>query len=61
MHESYESYTFVVKTEIERKFPEVFDQNYYATMKFIEKIRDSILRNWDINYFMKEYPHYRKL
>jgi hypothetical protein len=61
MHENYESYTFVVNVEIERKFPEVFDQTYYDTIEFCEKLNNSIMKYWDINHFLKEYPHYRKL
>lgn len=61
MHDRYESYTFQVSTSIERKFPDVFDKTYYDTMTFCEKINKSILKQWDMNYFMKEYPHYKKL
>ena len=58
----YESYEFLVSVEIERKFPEVFDNVYYDSELFCERIRNSLKSYWDMEYFLKEqYPHYRKL
>lgn len=58
----YESYDHLVSVEVERKFPAVFDNVYYESVLFIERIRKSIKYNWDIDHFLKEqYPHYRRL
>lgn len=57
----YESYRFILKSKIERFFPDVITQEYYDSFLFANNINERIKQLWDINYFMKEYPHYRNL
>ena len=60
-HEKYESYTFRLESEITRLFPEVMTQDYYISYEFAKEFNDKLIKNWDINYFMKNYPHSNKL
>ena len=55
------SYRFILKSKIERFFPDVITQEYYDSFLFANNINERIKQLWDINYFMKEYPHYRNL
>ncbi|MBN7772843.1 AlbA family DNA-binding domain-containing protein [Clostridium aminobutyricum] len=59
--ERYESYRFILKTKIERFFPDTITQEYYDSFLFANNINERIKQLWDINYFMKEYPHYKNL
>lgn len=62
MEENYESYDYLVSVEVERMFPAVFDNVYHESNLFINRIKESLRNNWDMNYFLKEqHPHYRKL
>lgn len=60
-HERYESYTFRLESKITRLFPEVMTQDYYASFNFAKKFNKKLTKNWDINYFMKNYPHTNRL
>jgi hypothetical protein len=60
-HDKYESYTFRLETEITRLFPEVMTQDYYTSYDFAKEFNDKLIKNWDINYFMRNYPHSNKL
>ena len=60
-HEKYESYAFRLESEITRLFPEVMTQDYYTSYDFAKEFNDKLVKNWDINYFMKNYPHTNKL
>ena len=60
-HEKYESYTFRLEYKITRLFPEVMTQDYYTSYEFAKDFTEKLTKNWDINYFMKNYPHINRL
>lgn len=61
MDDNYETYIFNISVEVERNFPDVFDNIYYDTLNLLKKINDTINNYWDINNYLKEYPHYKKM
>jgi|GEM_PF-2647469 len=61
LYENYETYNFKLKSKIKRLFPEVMTKEYYDSYEFANQMNNQIRTRWDINYFMKEFPHYRKL
>ena len=59
--EMYESYSFRLDMKITRLFPEVMTSDYYKSYEFAQDFGQKLIKNWDINYFMKSYPHINKL
>ncbi len=59
--EKYESYTYRLESKITRLFPEVMTKDYYTSYEFAEEFNEKLIKNWDINYFMKNYPHINRL
>ena len=60
-HQKYESYTFRLESKITRLFPEIMTQEYYLSYDFAKDFNSKLTKNWDINYFMKNYPHTNRL
>ncbi len=60
-HERYESYKFRLESSITRMFPEIMTQDYYTSYEFAKKLNKKLTKNWDIDYFMKNYPHTNRL
>jgi hypothetical protein len=61
LYEMYETYDFLLTSKIRRLFPEVMTKDYYDSYEFAKQVNDQIRVCWDINHFMKEFPHYRRL
>ena len=61
LHDRYEVFEYVLNIKTTRLFPDVIDSKYYASYEFASKLKNNIKMFWDINYYMKEYPHYRNL
>jgi hypothetical protein len=36
-------------------------QDYYTSYEFAKKFNKKLNKNWDIDYFMKNYPHTNRL
>ena len=60
-NEKYESYTYRLESRITRLFPEVMTQDYYTSYDFAKDFNEKLIKNWDINYFMKNYPHINRI
>ncbi len=60
-HELYESYKFRLEIQITRMFPEVMTQDYYTSYDLAKKLNKKLTKIWDIDYFMKNYPHTNRL
>jgi len=61
LHKNYDSYRFFLESKITRLFPEVMNQDYYNSYEFARNLSKRIEAYWDIDYFMKEYPHHKSL
>lgn len=59
LHKHYETYQFDLQTRIKRIFPKVMTKEYNETKTFIDSFNNRIKVMWDIEYFFKNYPHYR--
>ena len=60
-NEKYESYTYRLESRITRMFPEVMTRDYYTSYDFAKDFNEKLIKNWDINYFMKNYPHINRI
>jgi len=61
LHDKYDNYVFWGNYKVDFKYPEEFDEDYNKSTDRALRIGKLIKSWWDIDNFMNEYPHYRKL
>ena len=60
LEENYESFEYILKTKISRLFPDIMSKEYYESYDYASNFVQRLRGIWDINYFLEEFPHYRK-